>query len=207
MFVIDGVKYVNSTQAGEFFGVKDHAIRIFSTRHKDYLYENGALLNVTADIKRKYNLHGRSTYLYGFQALLHFYNRSHYRDVNKVFELCEWFGEDVKRWIDKLTFESSKERQFGVKLTEALNGIDNVHQHYNVDSYYIDFYLPTYNIAIEFDEFAHKYKEDADKTRQKYLENRLGCVFIRISEDEEISVALNKVFLKILRTKQLPNVV
>lgn len=56
--------------------------------------------------------------------------------------------------------------------------------HYNY-GYYIDYYIPTYKIAIEIDEFDHV---DRDKTyevrRQKYISKMLGCEFIRCNPDD-----------------------
>jgi very-short-patch-repair endonuclease len=50
--------------------------------------------------------------------------------------------------------------------------------------YFIDFYIPDLNVAIEYDERGHKYQTDKDTNRQKFIENRLGCSFIRIKEWE-----------------------
>lgn len=53
---------------------------------------------------------------------------------------------------------------------------------YQVDNYRIDLYIPKYNTAIEIDEEEHKYKIDYDVKRQKYIEDKIGCTFIRINE-------------------------
>jgi very-short-patch-repair endonuclease len=53
--------------------------------------------------------------------------------------------------------------------------------------YYIDFFLPEKNIAIEFDEMNHlwgKAKRENDKVRQKYLEGEYGIRFIRVLEND-----------------------
>ena len=53
-------------------------------------------------------------------------------------------------------------------------------------NYYVDFYLPELNLAIEYDEKQH-YKPKhvkKDKNRQNYIEKQLGCDFLRINDSE-----------------------
>ena len=50
----------------------------------------------------------------------------------------------------------------------------------------IDFYLPKRKLAIEVDERGHKdRKPETEKTRQKEIEECLGCKFIRINPNEK----------------------
>ena len=52
--------------------------------------------------------------------------------------------------------------------------------------YMIDFYLPKRKLAIEVDERGHKdRKPETEKTRQKEIEECLGCKFIRINPNEK----------------------
>ena len=60
--------------------------------------------------------------------------------------------------------------------------VEYIHQ-YQVDQYRIDLYIPKYNLAIEFDEDAHRFKQDYDADRQKYIEDKIGCKFLRIKEN------------------------
>jgi very-short-patch-repair endonuclease len=198
MYSINGNQYVTTTQASKFFNVTPAVFKMFYHRHKDHLHDIGAVINVDKETKQRLGLAYRTTYLYGFEALLIFHARSHYRDVSNVFELCKLFNEDVTQWINRIEFEYSKEQAFAVKLNQALNGITTIHQHYNVGNFFVDFYLPKYNLAIEFDEFAHKYQLDEDSERQKYIEDKLKCKFVRVGENEEFSLALNKILLNIL---------
>ena len=48
--------------------------------------------------------------------------------------------------------------------------------------YYIDWYVPELNLAIEFDEEHHKHNIDKDRIRQKRIESELGCKFIRYTD-------------------------
>lgn len=87
-------------------------------------------------------------------------------------------GGDVTHIHTHTRFEIA----FGDMLTEALNEIDlEVIPQYNVDGYRIDFYIPSLNIAVEYDE-EHHYKlenQKKDSQRQAYIENKIGAKFIR----------------------------
>ena len=56
---------------------------------------------------------------------------------------------------------------------------------FSVGSYYIDLYIKDYNLAIECDEFDHRDRDPLyEEERQRYIENKLGCHFIRFNPDE-----------------------
>ena len=70
--------------------------------------------------------------------------------------------------------------------------IDYIEQ-YQVDNYRIDLFIPKYNIAIEIDEKEHKYKQECDRIRQKYIEKQIHCKFIRINEDESCGSVIARI--------------
>lgn len=53
---------------------------------------------------------------------------------------------------------------------------------YPIDKYRIDFYIPEYNLAIEYDECHHynKTNQQKDKDRENYIQDKIGCTFIRV---------------------------
>jgi very-short-patch-repair endonuclease len=56
-----------------------------------------------------------------------------------------------------------------------------------VCGYFIDYYIPDLNIAIEFDEKAGHTTElqiQYDKEREKNIINEIGCIFYRVKEDD-----------------------
>lgn len=68
------------------------------------------------------------------------------------------------------------------KVLKALR-INGIRQ-YKVFNYRIDYYIPSLNIAIEYDENNHKnYTYEQHEGRQKKIEKELGCKFIRISDE------------------------
>jgi len=58
---------------------------------------------------------------------------------------------------------------------------------YKILGYSLDYYEPTHNIVIEYDEKHHeniKYK-NKDIIRQKKIQEKLKCLFVRIKEEEK----------------------
>ena len=70
-------------------------------------------------------------------------------------------------------------------IKDAFEG-ENIQIQYSVLGYKIDFYLHEYQLAVEADELVHSNRNiDYEIQRQKAIEKKLGCVFIRINPDEE----------------------
>lgn len=54
-----------------------------------------------------------------------------------------------------------------------------------VGSYYVDLYIKDFNLAIECDEFGHSNRDPIyEEERQKCIEDKLCCHFIRFNPDE-----------------------
>lgn len=69
---------------------------------------------------------------------------------------------------------------------------------YRVLKYRIDYYIPSLQIAIEYDENNHSYYSyDSEEGRQKEIENELGCRFIRVSNDKSHSYNIGLVIKNI----------
>lgn len=80
----------------------------------------------------------------------------------------------------------------GCKETETLSIIESSFynyrsiRQYNVDKYRIDLYFPDLKLAIECDEFGHADRDiEYEVERQKYIQNKLNCKFIRFNPDEK----------------------
>ena len=87
---------------------------------------------------------------------------------------------------DKIIVTTRDEIKFIEKLKNALMpfNIEGVKQ-YNVLNYRIDYYIPSLNIAVEYDENNHKnYTYEVHEGRQKEIEEKLHCRFIRVSNDK-----------------------
>jgi len=89
---------------------------------------------------------------------------------------CNKLGEHVV-----IKYYGRLEIQFGEKI------INNLFSEYKIihqksvlgGKYYIDWYIPELNLAIEFDEPYHFYNKNKDNQRQKEIEMELGCKFAR----------------------------
>lgn len=67
---------------------------------------------------------------------------------------------------------------------------------YGDKKYFVDFYIPEFKLAIEYDEKYHKSQQTKDKLRQKILEALLDCTFIRVKQGEE-SLAISQICQKV----------
>ena len=88
-------------------------------------------------------------------------------------------------------------KKFGINVNHILNTRkeqDSIHailktfkgenmvRQYSVGTYRIDLYFPKYKLAIECDEHGHSDRDqEYDQTRQHYIEDKLGCKFIRLN--------------------------
>ena len=116
------------------------------------------------------------------------------REENKkvVKENKELKGEKSKRGED----------EFADKLEDFLEeyNLTVFERKYRVLGYEIDMYLPEINVAVEYDENAHKYYPyPAHEGRQKEIEEELGCEFVRVADfanmDKRIAKAMKQILI------------
>lgn len=113
-------------------------------------------------------------------------------NANKLYQyLCELDEVNVL-W----SHPTRKEMLFEIDIKEALKGITTIISQYHVLSYRVDFYLPEFNLVIEYDEKQHLYYKN-DKERQTEIENYLQCHFIRVDEGFELE-GINKIMKVII---------
>ena len=96
--------------------------------------------------------------------------------------------------LNDVTLHSRKEIEFIDKLERALLAfnVTGKKQH-NILDYKIDYYIPSLNVAIEYDENGHKdYTYEAHELRQELIQKELGCRFIRVTDnkDDEFNIGL-----------------
>ena len=96
--------------------------------------------------------------------------------------------------LNDVTLHSRKEIEFIDKLERALLAfnVTGKKQH-NILDYKIDYYIPSLNVAIEYDENGHKdYTYEAHELRQELIQKELGCRFIRVTDEknDEFNVGL-----------------
>lgn len=104
----------------------------------------------------------------------------------KAVQLCKEL--DVPLVIKFVTPETT----FIGAVLQTFKGHEMIQQ-YKVENYFIDLYFPQYNIAVEFDEYAHLHRRREDIQRQNCLLLKLNCIIIRVFQDDNLYEALNKI--------------
>lgn len=101
---------------------------------------------------------------------------------------------------EKFVLTSRKEIEFIDQLEETLKPFNLIGiRQYKINSYKIDYYIPSLNLAIEYDENDHKsYSYEAHEGRQKEIEDILNCRFIRVTDNNtnnfNIGLVLKEMF-------------
>lgn len=96
--------------------------------------------------------------------------------------------EVAKRFNIDLNF--IKEREYLKIIKESFSDLKGRQQYYvereKGRGYYIDLYFEEINVAVECDEFGHLDREEDDEMeRQSYIEEKLGCTFVRFNPDDK----------------------
>ena len=80
---------------------------------------------------------------------------------------------------------NTKEQTMINSIKDTFEG-ESIQTQYSVLGYKIDFYVHEYKLSIEVDELRHADRNiNNEIKRQKALENKLSCVFIRINPNEK----------------------
>lgn len=101
---------------------------------------------------------------------------------------------------EKFVLTSRKEIEFIEQLEETLKPFNLIGiRQYKINSYRIDYYIPSLNLAIEYDENDHQgYSYEAHEGRQKEIEDTLKCRFIRVTDNNtnnfNIGLVLKEMF-------------
>lgn len=94
------------------------------------------------------------------------------------------------------------EEAFKIRFEKIARSVLDVRRHYKVtcsgNTYYIDFYLPEYNLVIEVDEKHHKWQTKNDRIRENAVKKTLGCEFIRVLPKDNFDILMNEILKAIL---------
>ena len=112
----------------------------------------------------------------------------------KQYEIDD-IGTDILTNKFKYNIRSARfEYKYLNEIKDFLNLMNvDYSEKYSVGNYKIDLYILKYNIAVEIDEKEHKYKQDYDKIRQKYIEKQIHCKFIRVNEGESCGSVMARI--------------
>ena len=123
-------------------------------------------------------------------------NRMKKEDQRENFRYLFWFKEHDTKTTLETTLES---------LRDTLEG-ENIQTHCKVLGYQTDLYFHDYKLAVEIDEKDHQDRDiSREIERQRALEKKLGCKFIRINPDKKNNIfkAQNEIFSHIKESKCL----
>lgn len=130
------------------------------------------------------------------KGLLELISKSEKITLSKKHELIK----ELFPYKDIVVIDSRKEILFIEKLIKTLEPLDLIMiKQYKVNNYRIDLYIKDWNIAIEYDENDHmSYTHNQHKGRQIEIENKLGCTFLRLSDNKSDEHNIGIVFNEIL---------
>ena len=115
----------------------------------------------------------------------------------KVYQYIDTKNQDSVFYIKP----ERDEELFGVKLFDFIGNLTEIKKQYPIAGFRLDFYLPEFNIAIEYDEDHHKSQVEQDIDRQINIEDLLGCDFVRVDHDNEIGGVKKVIALIISKLK------
>lgn len=130
-------------------------------------------------------------------SLQHFNILTNKKGLSKI---KDYFHIDEK---NILILSSRKEIEFIDQLEQSLQpfNLKGIRQ-YSILSYRIDYYIPSLNVAIEYDENEHKnYSYEAHEGRQQEIEKVLNCRFIRVSDKNTNSYNIGLIIKNIFNIK------
>lgn len=94
--------------------------------------------------------------------------------------------------------QRNSELVFKELLEQALQEFKISFKHqYQIGKYRVDFFIPEYNLAIEYDESYHELKIKEDSEREKEINEILGCDFVRCSYKDSNIKNIIKILKKI----------
>ena len=205
---IDGDAWLAGKDVVEILGYSVGKSNTYSEYLKKYVDEEDMLfLDKNVQFKQgvSFNykeLGQRGGYLVNGCGLYKLITYSQNMSVVKKEKIIEWFKEiGLIDGVSLSSFRSRKEINFLDRLENALIpfGITGVKQ-YRVLNYKIDYYIPSLNIAIEYDENGHKnYTYEAHELRQKLIEEELGCMFIRVIDKNNDDYNIGLVIKQLLK--------
>lgn len=108
---------------------------------------------------------------------------------------------------NKIILESREEIEFLDILENALIPFNiKGKKQYSILNYKIDYYIPSLNIAIEYDENGHKYYSyERHEKRQIEITNKLNCKFIRVTDEQSHAYNVGYVIKEIFNLGGIAN--
>ncbi|MCP4259890.1 MAG: DUF559 domain-containing protein [Planctomycetes bacterium] len=110
-----------------------------------------------------------------------------FRSTAKRVQVCSLILERMNTPHKVVIGEATRqETKFGILLDEFFGEHLNIIPQYHIGGYFVDFYIPSCNIAIEYDERHHNTK--AQKEKDKEREKAVTKLLVEMEGDDNASV-------------------
>ena len=164
----------------------------FKINKKEFLETFKDFKNMIPNNIKYINLFTATGYL---KIVKSFQIRHDYEKLKKIYKLL-----NGKENINMYTSNIPNELYFKESLFEAFKSLNIkvIHQ-FQIDIYRVDFYIPEYNVVIEYDEEYHKSTYYRDILRENKIKEKINCSFIRCNAKDKdiknIMKILNHIFM------------
>ena len=164
----------------------------FKINKKEFLETFKDFKNMIPNNIKYINLFTATGYL---KIVKSFQIRHDYEKLKKIYKLL-----NGKENINMYTSNIPNELYFNESLFEAFKSLNIkvIHQ-FQIDIYRVDFYIPEYNVVIEYDEEYHKSIYYQDILRENKIKEKINCSFIRCNAKDKdiknIMKILNHIFM------------
>ena len=131
-----------------------------------------------------------------------FYRSDEYENIINELELlygCELKHKGLIYVRDEIIFKD------GLLEVCKMLDIEVLFQH-SVGKYKVDFYIPSIDYVIEYDEPHHRNSIVEDIEREEFIRNELKCDFLRLDSDENIMVSAYRV-VNLIQNERLKSLV
>ena len=205
--------YMTELMIADFYRVRIDTIHKSATRHKKELEKYGYRVIKGEELKELRKVQGgfykissktSALRLYPIEAVL-FIGLNYLTDS----KIADKIKSELPKISPDLFLKLSKGKSIKRQEIEFINQGEKALKSFNIQgekqfkvlSYRIDYYIPSLNIAIEYDENDHSnYSYETHEGRQQEIERELGCRFIRVSDKNSdaynIGLVIKNIFNK-----------
>lgn len=200
-----GKRILLTDQVSQLLGTTTAGVQKAKKRHSRLLQKDVHFLDIEGEdlkeLKVKYpNRIGRkATKITGYtlEGFIILMNQSRDGDRDAIPDVASYFGANPEQF--NVIKPVSKEGNFRKQLQGAFADVYQIERQVVIDKHRLDFYFPEFKLVVEFDEDYHKLstQQIRDKNREKQLMKKYGFTFVRVSEHEELYIAINRILLAI----------
>lgn len=165
---------------------------VIEKRHADVLRDMRKMSDAWLKVTKKHfkldnyiDKTGRSQPFYILNKPEYIFVLSYYNDAILI-KICNNKSiSEINDLIIKKNVYNKKEQYFYENYLLNVFNSSEIKRQFKVGKYRIDFYIPKYNLAIEYDEKHHLSLKNKKKDilREKEIKKIINCEFIRINED------------------------